>query len=105
MHDDDAHRMRVLLKSGRDKLRSFFTVLQEVRKNIGDDARFERWCIDELHIGIGVITNISNVLKKDDKLLMKGLGQPTPPRRARGAKQLEAANIRIGELEKQLAEA
>jgi hypothetical protein len=31
--------------------------LTEVRKEIGNDQEFARWCIKDLGIGIGVITN------------------------------------------------
>jgi hypothetical protein len=36
-----------------------------------DDVAFVKWCQEELQIGIGVIVNASNILKKIDTALIK----------------------------------
>jgi hypothetical protein len=65
-----SERLRALWKSGRDKYRSFFVVLEEVRKEIGDDA-LPAWCRNELYIGLSVITQIAAVLGKVDEVTAK----------------------------------
>ncbi len=59
-------RLQALFKSGRDKLQSFFAVLNEVRLEIGDQA-LPSWCFNELHIGFSVVDNIAKVLVKTDE--------------------------------------
>lgn len=63
-------RLRALWKSGRDKYRSFFTVLNEVRAEIGNDA-LPAYCRDELSIGLTVITSMTSVLGKMDETAVK----------------------------------
>lgn len=70
MDNQQAERMRVLWKSGRDKLRSFFAHLTEVRQEIGDDA-LPAWCMEELHIGLSVIARMTATLGAVDEELAK----------------------------------
>ena len=63
-------RLQALFKSGRDKLQSFFAVLNEVRLEIGDQA-LPSWCFNELHIGFSVVDNIAKVLVKTDEERIK----------------------------------
>jgi hypothetical protein len=63
---DQAHRLRVLWKSGRDKYSSFYAVLGEVRKEIGDDRAFASWCVTDLRISVDTIANARNLLRKID---------------------------------------
>lgn len=66
-----AERLRVLWKSGRDKYVSFFAVLNEVRKEIGDEA-LPNWCFDNLRIGITTITKAKGLLIETDREIVKG---------------------------------
>jgi hypothetical protein len=70
MDNQQAERMRVLWKSGRDKLRSFFVHLSEVREEIGDDA-LPAWCMNELGIGLSVIARMTATLSAVDGELAK----------------------------------
>jgi ATPase subunit of ABC transporter with duplicated ATPase domains len=65
MQEQQAERLRVLWKSGRDKYNSFFAVLEEVRAEIGDEA-LPKWCVDNLQIGLSVITETRKVLLRVD---------------------------------------
>jgi flagellar biosynthesis GTPase FlhF len=65
MDNQTAERLRALWKSGRDKYTSFFSVLGEVRTEIGDEA-LAHWCLEELHVGITEIKTMAAVLSKSD---------------------------------------
>jgi hypothetical protein len=70
MRSDDklhsqASRLRALWKSGRDKYSSFFAVLEEVRREIGNDALSD-WCFDNLHISMSAIVKARKVLRETD---------------------------------------
>jgi hypothetical protein len=111
--DERAARLRALWKSGRDKYSSFYTVLGEVRPEIGDDA-LPNWCFDNLRIGIDVITETAKVLRgvdakiaKADLAAAKEAGrrkrhEMSAPARAARVNQLLA---RIRELEAQAGDA
>jgi hypothetical protein len=58
---EQVQRLRALWKSGRDKYRSFFAVLNEVRMEIGDDA-LKDWCFDRLRIAFSAINVTANIL-------------------------------------------
>jgi len=60
----------VTLTKQAAKYRSFFTVLNEVRLEVGDDALPE-WCRNELAIGLSVTTNTASVLGKIDGEIVK----------------------------------
>jgi hypothetical protein len=68
--DPHAQRLTALWKSGRDKYRSFFTVLNEVRREIGDDALGD-WCRNELRIGLSVILDVRKLLNKTDSEVVR----------------------------------
>lgn len=65
-----SERLRALWKSGRDKYASFFSVLNEVRAEIGDEA-LGNWCFDELRIGLSVIMDIRRLLTATDADIVK----------------------------------
>lgn len=69
-HKQQAERLRALWKSGRDKYASFFSVLNEVRQQIGDDA-LPTWCFDELRIGVSVIVEARRLLTAMDAEIVK----------------------------------
>jgi hypothetical protein len=64
--DEQIGRMHVLWKKGRNLLASFFTELDMVRRQIGNDELFSDWCF--YHLGVGVIQlgEVATVLKRDD---------------------------------------
>jgi hypothetical protein len=111
MDMQQSERLRALWKSGRDKYRSFFTVLSEVRQEIGDDA-LPHYCIAELHIGISVITEVSKIMRGVDAEIIKdGLSSANKAEAARrGAEALakrkarEALELEKAEHAKKLAE-
>lgn len=65
-----SERLKALWKSGRDKYTSFFSVLNEVRSVVGDDA-LPNWCFDNLRIGISVIVNAGKLLTALDREIVQ----------------------------------
>jgi len=65
-----AERLQALWKSGRDKYLSFFTVLEEVRQEIGSDA-LPRWCAENLRIGLSVIIKHRKLLQDVDAEIVR----------------------------------
>jgi hypothetical protein len=70
MDHQQIQRMKVHWKKGRDNYTSFFTLLNEVRNEIGD-AALPGWCIDKLHISLGTINEMIGVLKEADQLAIR----------------------------------
>jgi len=70
MENQNSARLKALWKSGRDKYRSFYTVLDAVRQEIGD-AKLAEYCLHELQIGLSVVTNTANVLVRVDAEAVK----------------------------------
>jgi hypothetical protein len=68
--DIDAGRLRVKWDKGRNYFLSFFSELTEVQKSMDREA-FAQWCIQELHLSLGIIWNASNVLKAIDTKITK----------------------------------
>jgi hypothetical protein len=68
--DEQANRLRALWKSGRDKYASFFTILEEVRQDIGDDA-LTGWCFHTLSVSLSGIAETRKVLTKTDADIVK----------------------------------
>jgi flagellar biosynthesis GTPase FlhF len=68
--DEQANRLRALWKSGRDKYASFFTILEEVRQEVGNDA-LQAWCFQFLRISLSVIVETRKVLTKVDADIVK----------------------------------
>jgi hypothetical protein len=68
--NDQANRLRALWKSGRDKYASFFTTLEEVRAEIGDNA-LQAWCAQSLQISLSTIAETRKVLIKVDADIVK----------------------------------
>lgn len=68
--DEKAWRLRALWKSGRDKYASFFTVLNEVRQEVGDE-NLAHWTFDNLQIAISVILDTRRLLTATDAEIVK----------------------------------
>jgi hypothetical protein len=81
---DEINRMRVSWKKGRQMFESFFTQLDAVRKQIGDDERFAHWTFDQLKIGVGRAREVAAILHKDDAKRVK-----EELRRAKDAEQAQ----------------
>lgn len=62
---DAAHQLNTLWKSGRDKYVSFFTILGQVRNEVGSDA-LNQWCIINLRLHIDTIVRILGLLRETD---------------------------------------
>jgi hypothetical protein len=84
--DDQANRLKALWKSGRDKYASFFTILEEVRQEIGNDA-LPGWCFHTLKLSLSVVTETRKVLTKTDADIVK--------RNSAAAVAAEKAEIRM----------
>jgi hypothetical protein len=65
-----ANRLRALWKSGRDKYSSFYVVLDEVQREVGDKALAD-WCLDNLRISLSVIVKTRKVLRETDAEIVK----------------------------------
>jgi flagellar biosynthesis GTPase FlhF len=88
--DDRAHRLIVLWKNARDKYRSFFSVLNEVRREIGDDA-LSVYCREQLRISLSIILETSKLLSKTDAEIVKEeLAAATRVEKAKRAIEREA---------------
>jgi hypothetical protein len=97
MENQHTARLKALWKSGRDKYRSFYTVLGDVRKEIGDEALAE-FCLKELQIGLSVITNTANVLiRVDSEAVRTELAEANRIERIKAKKKRES---RMNSLEK-----
>jgi hypothetical protein len=64
-------KLKVLWQKGRNYFSTFFVELADVRKAIGNDRDFAFWCINDLHIGLDALTNVSSILKKTDASFVK----------------------------------
>jgi hypothetical protein len=95
MDEQQQERLRALWKSGRDKYRSFFAVLEQVRHEIGNDA-LPKYCVEELGIGLSVITLATNILNGIDAKIAKSelvtANALEKERRAMVRSELAAAN-------------
>jgi hypothetical protein len=63
--DDRAEKLRVLWKKARNMYASFFTELDAVRHEIGDD-KLADWCFEELHMSLSIISSTASLLRKVD---------------------------------------
>ena len=61
MDVDTINRLKTSWKKGREYYTSFFSVLNNVRKEIGDEA-LPNWCFDNLNIGLSVILDYRKLL-------------------------------------------
>jgi hypothetical protein len=50
---------------------AFFVEIGNIRKEIGDDLEFSKWCFDVLHIPLGAINRIADILDKTDAIRTK----------------------------------
>jgi hypothetical protein len=64
-YTDKANVMRVHWKRGRDHFSSFYSMLEEVRREIGDE-NLATWCFNELRIGLTIVNRVSDVLREND---------------------------------------
>jgi hypothetical protein len=64
-------KLKVLWQKGRNYFTTFYVELRAVREQIGDDREFASWCLNRLHVGMEVLTNVSKVLKKTDADIIK----------------------------------
>lgn len=71
MTTPSAEKATVLWQKGRNYFSSFYTELAQIRSVIGDDVTFARWCVTDLHITLDVLTNVSEVLKRADRDVVK----------------------------------
>jgi DNA anti-recombination protein RmuC len=108
---DQAHRLRVLWKSGRDKYSSFYAVLGEVRKEIGNDRAFASWCVTDLRISVDVLANARNLLRKNDADIVKAdlaaakLAEKQQKRQAHAEQQQQKRQASENSAERRLAQA
>lgn len=107
MDTPDPNKAQVLWNKGQNFFASFFAELGDVRRQIGDDAAFARWCLDDLHIPISVINQVAEVLSRVDAAKAKAelatarQAEQERLRREREEREaLRAAEIRRKEEEK-----
>lgn len=101
MDMQQADRLKALWKSGREKYLSFYAVLEEVRKEIGNEA-LPAWCRDNLQIGISVIAANRGLLTKVDADIVKtnlAAAMLYEKAQARRAREDEAFNLNKSKLE------
>jgi flagellar biosynthesis GTPase FlhF len=67
MDEQNKQRMKVHWKRGLDHFQSFFTLLSEVREEVGNNA-LPGWCLNDLGIGFSRVTQIAKCLREDDRL-------------------------------------
>jgi hypothetical protein len=65
-----ADRMKVSWKRAREHYQTFFALLDEVRREVGDD-KLSMWCYYNLGFGLDRILQISTVLTKDTENSVK----------------------------------
>jgi len=63
---DDAKRLRVAWDRGINHLASFYTLLDNKRREIGD-AALRDWCFFELKVSLSIIMQVSQVLEDADR--------------------------------------
>jgi hypothetical protein len=63
--DDRVERLRVLWNKGRNMYAAFFSELDAVRHDVGDE-NLSDWCFNELHISLSIISDMASLLKKPD---------------------------------------
>jgi hypothetical protein len=63
--EDQTERLKALWRIGRDKYTAFFATLEDVRREIGDEA-LSVYCWNELRIGLSVIMKYAELLRKVD---------------------------------------
>lgn len=71
MTSPDPNKARVLWTKGQNFFSAFFAELAELRKQIGDDAEFARWCLYDLHVPLVAINRVSEVLTVVDAAIVK----------------------------------
>jgi hypothetical protein len=64
--NEEALQLRIMWSKAQNMYSSFFTRLQAVRDEIGDDVAFSKWCIYSLEISVDVCIVASNLLKEAD---------------------------------------
>jgi hypothetical protein len=64
-------RLRVLWEKSRNYLTSFYTELETVRNEFGNDKEFASWCLMDLHIGVDVLVASTGFLRPTDARIAK----------------------------------
>lgn len=67
----DPNKASVLWNKGQNFFSAFFAEIDQVRRQIGNDTVFARWCFDELHIPLVAITRVTEVLTIVDGQIAK----------------------------------
>jgi hypothetical protein len=60
------HRARVLWDKWQNFFSAFFTEIGNIRKEIGNDREFAKWCFNDLHIPVATIARVADVLARVD---------------------------------------
>jgi hypothetical protein len=60
------HRASVLWTKGQNFFAAFFVEIGNARKAISDDRQFADWCFKELHLAVGTLTRVADVLARVD---------------------------------------
>jgi hypothetical protein len=63
---DQADRMRVMWNKGRNMFSAFFTEIESVRRQIGNDELFATWCFFQLRIDVATQSDVAVALRRDD---------------------------------------
>lgn len=66
-----AQKILVLWNKGRNYFTTFFSELEQVRNEMANDRTFAKWCEEELSLSIGVMADVSNILKRADAAIVK----------------------------------
>jgi flagellar biosynthesis GTPase FlhF len=67
---DSAQRLRVMWNKGRNMYSAFYTELDSVRREVGDD-QFADWCFHKLRISLSILNETARVLKAADASVVK----------------------------------
>jgi hypothetical protein len=103
MDNQEPERLLALWKSGRDKYRSFFAVLVDVKREIGIDA-LPAWCRDNLRISLSIIENAIDLLAEIDAKTAKehlAGAKAAEKAQAQAAREKEALDRELRKIERQ----
>jgi len=67
---DSAQRLRVMWNKGRNMYSAFYTELDNVRREVGDE-HFADWCFHKLRISLSILNETARVLKSADASVVK----------------------------------
>jgi hypothetical protein len=69
-YEDKIAQVRVLMSKARNMFSSAFTVLDDIRRELGDE-QFASWCFHELRISASILNTISGVLSESDSAILR----------------------------------